>query len=124
MGNVVIAPLTLQKYNKEEFGIVIDQILAELEAMDGNIDGTINKIGSGLTDSILDTDNYYLNVMAAESITYGLDAISKIASMITAIKGWKESYEKLYTGLTKLGSMFSKKDADILGGLTHRNLPC
>jgi hypothetical protein len=117
-GNIVIAPLTLQKYSQKEFAAVIDEIIAEVDAMHGNIDGMIKKVNSGLTDSILSTDDYFTNVMAAEAVTYGMDAISQIASMITAIQKWQESYNKLYTGLTRMGNKFNKEDAEILASLT------
>ncbi len=54
----------------------------------------------------------------AEGITYGLDAISNITSMVTTVIGWKDAYKNLNEAVEGLGSFLTKKDKDILNGLT------
>ena len=102
-GNVVVAPLALQRYDQKAYMDILDEIIAELELMSDNIEGTVNKIGEGLITAIMDTDEYFTHVQVAESVTYGLDAIAGLANVVGTVAGWKDAYGKLEKGFEKAG---------------------
>jgi len=66
LGDVVVAPLTLQRYDRNTFMEVLDKIDAEIDIMGTNIEKAINKLTNDLSNSVIDVNEYQKNVIAAE----------------------------------------------------------
>ena len=107
--NIIVAPLTLQKYDRKSLYETLDKIDAELDRMEVNIEGAIDKISSDLTSSILSYDDYRVNVIAAEMVTYGLDSLATIINVLEITKAWFGRYETLKKYLEKRNMIAAEK---------------
>ena len=77
-GNIVVAPFAIERYDKIAYMDILDEIIAELEYMDDHIEGVVNKIGDELTSGILNTDEYYAHLLAAEALHTALTQLREL----------------------------------------------
>ena len=88
-GDVVTAPLSLQRYDREGYIEIIDALIDELTFLAYNIEQSTNRMGNSLVDAILISDKLYRDMVVAETATYAFEAMSNIASLASVMSGLK-----------------------------------